>query len=485
VRLPRWVWWIAILVIQVTLFHKVRYDDAYITYRYGQNLVLGNGLVFNPGDRVLGTTAPGHALASALIYAIVGEDALPGAMSVLGCLAWTLQAGLLFRLLSERLPKVHAIAIACAIALGAAQSARWVALETHWAMALALAALLAALEGKHYLAAVLAAAAGWFRPDAYMVMLPCWLLTLRTAPKKALLTPVPFVALLASWVLFATAYYGSPLPQSAIVKFHGTDFWKYAWHLITYLPKQSLPFPSDGTALLPMWALAVFGGFCLARTDRRLLVIPGYGIMHTVAYLVLRPPLHPWHLYPQLLVFVALCMVALCDLVVRIANLSSVKWRAAVHTGLIGLALGGYAINTSRFAWGYEQAFWRGQRDRIYRLVAADLAQRASPGELTGAEEVGTIAYYSRAFMVDHPGLIFRNPMSLYEKFHRGEPTQLRFLLANSADLAKTQVIYGNRAPERVFELGAWRLWLFDLNTINPEQPTWRPSPRRPQSTDN
>jgi hypothetical protein len=87
--------------------------------------------------------------------------------------------------------------------------------------------------------------------------------------------------------------------------------------------------------------------------------------------------------------------------------------------------------------------------------------------------------------MVDHPGLIFRNPMSLYEKFHRGEPTQLRFLLANSADLAKTQVIYGNRAPERVFELGAWRLWLFDLNTINPEQPTWRPSPRRPQSTDN
>jgi hypothetical protein len=33
-------------------------DDAYITFRYAENLVRGHGLVFNPGERVLGTTAP-------------------------------------------------------------------------------------------------------------------------------------------------------------------------------------------------------------------------------------------------------------------------------------------------------------------------------------------------------------------------------------------------------------------------------------------
>src|SRR5262249_45093435 len=32
----------------------VVYDDAYISYRYADNLVRGHGLVFNPGERVEG-----------------------------------------------------------------------------------------------------------------------------------------------------------------------------------------------------------------------------------------------------------------------------------------------------------------------------------------------------------------------------------------------------------------------------------------------
>src|SRR5438876_10996023 len=33
-------------------------DDAYITFRYARNLAEGLGLVYNPGEWVLGTTAP-------------------------------------------------------------------------------------------------------------------------------------------------------------------------------------------------------------------------------------------------------------------------------------------------------------------------------------------------------------------------------------------------------------------------------------------
>ena len=33
-------------------------DDAYITFRYARNLVTGAGFVYNPGERVLGTTTP-------------------------------------------------------------------------------------------------------------------------------------------------------------------------------------------------------------------------------------------------------------------------------------------------------------------------------------------------------------------------------------------------------------------------------------------
>jgi hypothetical protein len=40
----------------------VAYDDAWITYRYAYNLASGNGLVYNAGERFLGTTAPFYAV---------------------------------------------------------------------------------------------------------------------------------------------------------------------------------------------------------------------------------------------------------------------------------------------------------------------------------------------------------------------------------------------------------------------------------------
>lgn len=33
-------------------------DDAFITFRYAENMAAGHGLVFNPGEPVLGTSTP-------------------------------------------------------------------------------------------------------------------------------------------------------------------------------------------------------------------------------------------------------------------------------------------------------------------------------------------------------------------------------------------------------------------------------------------
>src|SRR6202022_2682648 len=47
---------VAVLVRLLTGPHAI--DDAYITFRYARNLAEGLGLVYNPGEWVLGTTAP-------------------------------------------------------------------------------------------------------------------------------------------------------------------------------------------------------------------------------------------------------------------------------------------------------------------------------------------------------------------------------------------------------------------------------------------
>ena len=69
--------WIGMLAIGLRLLPGPRIiDDAYITFRYAQNLLAGNGLVYNPGEAVLGTTTPAFALL------LTGTSPIPGLAGV-------------------------------------------------------------------------------------------------------------------------------------------------------------------------------------------------------------------------------------------------------------------------------------------------------------------------------------------------------------------------------------------------------------------
>lgn len=60
-RTARLIGWLWIGVLAIFVLHAIRYsgallDDAYISLRYAENWVTGQGLVFNPGERVEGYT---------------------------------------------------------------------------------------------------------------------------------------------------------------------------------------------------------------------------------------------------------------------------------------------------------------------------------------------------------------------------------------------------------------------------------------------
>src|SRR5437762_13129041 len=48
------------------------FDDAYTTLRYAANLANGSGFVYNPGERVWGTTTPLFTLLLAVVGRLVG-----------------------------------------------------------------------------------------------------------------------------------------------------------------------------------------------------------------------------------------------------------------------------------------------------------------------------------------------------------------------------------------------------------------------------
>ena len=430
---PRAAWTAAVLVagllaIQIAGFSRLRFDDAYITYRYGQNLATGHGLVFNPGERIMGSTSPLHSLLSAAVYTLAGKKRLPSVMSALGCAGWTAQAVAAFFLLRAALGGLPALLVALAVAAGAVGSYEWVPMETDLVAALALWALTAGVAGRWTAAALLLALAGLTRPDAYVLALPLGLLALadlrarggKTAGAEAgrfrgsWWPPVAaFAAVTLPWLLFAALYFGTVIPQSAVAKVGRATPGAYFQHLLS-LPTQVLLGGRHSPGWIVFaWLLAAAGAALLVRRRRRLWVLPAWGALHFAGYEALRPFVaHRWHLYPLALVFVLCALSA----VGALASLEPRRLARPLAVGTLAALAVLAALRTGAWLGAHGDSWDFGDRDRAYRGAAAYLAARSRPGDdLVAAVEVGTLAYYGGFRMFDLGGLISRPPGDVAE----------------------------------------------------------------------
>jgi len=98
-------YYLEIIIISLTIIARVvpgprTVDDAYITFRYAQNIIAGNGMVYNPGERVLGTTTPIYSFTMAIFGSITGgvDAPYPWISLLVNTFADALTAILLIRL---------------------------------------------------------------------------------------------------------------------------------------------------------------------------------------------------------------------------------------------------------------------------------------------------------------------------------------------------------------------------------------------------
>ncbi|HEY2735032.1 MAG TPA: hypothetical protein VGI70_13645 [Polyangiales bacterium] len=394
---------LSLAIAQIVAFHRVRSDDAYITYRYGQNIANGLGPVFNPGEHVQGSTSPGHTLLAALVYAFAGMAHTPGIMAAIGCGAWTLESVAVYLLLRDALGALAAGLIALAIGLGASGGAAWVPLDTHFAVALTALGFAAAQRRLWSLAAISCGLAIWARPDAAIAAL-CVLAACLWDLRWRALRPIGLCAVIAlPWPIFAGVYYGSPIPQTAISKFHRVAFSDYLAHELSY-PSARL-FWSAPAWLVTSVGLIMFviGAGRLIHRDARLAPFIAYGVLHAIAYSWLRPFIqHGWHLYPWTFVF---CVGVLASVApIRRAGPVPIAQAIALTALLVTAAVRG-ATDCRTLDRGY----WTGQRDAVYRRIADYLRANAEPGVWFASVEVGTIAYFSGLPAYDLGGLVTRS----------------------------------------------------------------------------
>ncbi|MBC7813443.1 MAG: hypothetical protein H7175_19945, partial [Burkholderiales bacterium] len=204
------------------------------TYRYAANLSQGVGLVYNPGQHVLGTTTPGYAALLSAAGLVFGADTIPAASRIINALCMLIAGGCAY-LIAQRLTRSRLVA---ALALGLTLLSyetlygSLAGMESPLFLTLLGVALLALVYGRTGPAALAAGMLALVRPEGAFVIglfgLTFAVQTLRARHalplhkrffnRETLTIAAGLLLPGLIWALIATTYYGSPIPQSVIAK---------------------------------------------------------------------------------------------------------------------------------------------------------------------------------------------------------------------------------------------------------------------------
>ncbi len=259
---------IVVAVALLALVHAASFlgagphDDDFIVYRYARNLVEGRGLVFQPGERVEGYSAPLWVLLEAGAIALRLDPVV--ASLVCGVLATFVAAWAIGDAWCARFPEDRWPVPALLLALTPAFAWHAVVGLGTTLLAALLALWLRAYEREARTGRTSHASALWLalacllRQECVLLAIP-WLLALR-GKRRTRAALLPLVAL-GGWTCFRLVYYGRWLPISYSVK--KLPFAVDLSYGLDYLARSTL---ECGIGLYLVLALFLLRGRSQART---------------------------------------------------------------------------------------------------------------------------------------------------------------------------------------------------------------------------
>ncbi len=382
-------------------------DDAPITYRYAENLASGQGFVYNPGERVLGTSTPLYTLLLAGLRLLGVPIALASTvinfMASLGIFALVIA---LTRLVTPS-PWAAALAVLYLLLQGSFLRFVMAGMETPLYTLIILATFWALATERQAWAAVLAALAFLLRLDGLAVMGTVGLALLlhqRRIPWRAVLI---FTVLVAPWLIFATLYFGSPLPQSMLAKQgHLATTGASRYWIWQHLFVDGLGAP---TFLLPVALIGLLHGL---RSNQKPLLqtLPAlcWFVAYLVAYTIIGIDFYEWYLmplYPMLAIWVG---VGLTQIIALIRQATTSKlWRLAQEMSVLLLLL--VWLLPYRTYMLESVPYFKGYLNDVEgsRVAASRWLKTAAPPDsriYTGF--IGHVGYESGLYIIDGAGLV-------------------------------------------------------------------------------
>lgn len=397
------------------------YDDAYITYRYAYNFAAGQGLVYNPGEWFMGTTAPLYGLILGSLGALINPEAIPAISGIISCLALMLTGLALYEY-----GRLHRQSF-CGWLGGVFYVANPLLAMTFGGEILFQVMLIAwafVFYGKKrtLAAAILLAVSILIRPDGVIaagVIGVHYLVTRRRLPTREIaamaLVIAPFMAL--AWIS-----YGSPLPGTLQAKIAqgASGFWQlfgrgtFEW-LRGFTIQGSSPIYTNLPAIPNATRFVLFIAIGIPATLAffRFQILPLIWIaLYALAYYLLNVPFYHWYIVPIIL---ALMMAAAAGVaggveIVRRAyrHLSGSHYRSWAVSLFLAVCL--VAVSPGLYA---EVIYTRDRAanepnpsEVIYERAGEWLKANTQPADRIGYIEIGYLGYYSQRPIIDALGLV-------------------------------------------------------------------------------
>jgi len=409
-------------------------EDALITLRYAEHIAAGHGFVFNLGERVFGSTTPLYTLLLAF-FACLHLDALAWGKAI-DILADGGTCVLLARLLAR--PEIGRPQAGLFAALLYALTSTPISIsiggmETGLVTCVGLGMITAYVAGNSRLLYVLGAVLYLLRIDGLLlfgILAAGMAVRLRRLSWQDLLCALLIVL---PWTLFASLYFGSPIPVSLIAKM--TAYGQGGRVSLTSFPPIAVnreifssQFVQGGfqkalslLALLGMGTiLAAVRSGILQRKDGKnapcpsssalgLLALPvGWMLLYYGAMLTSRVPAFGWYFLPPWPLVMALAALGADTLSARLLH-SRPTFASSLRFFLFSVALLACTavLGLLHLPSIVREIALRQEQDDALRLpIGLWLRENAQPHERVLLEPIGYIGYYSRLPVLDSIGLV-------------------------------------------------------------------------------
>lgn len=362
------------------------FDDAFITYRYSQNLAEGKGLVYNEGENILGTTTPAFAIVASVPF-LLGVDAQIFFLFFnIACdlcalyLAYKyifkdhLTAFIVFAALFSIAPIINRVSVG--------------GMEVNLFLLLSLTGTVLYLQAKKMAAFMLLAAIYFVRPEAVILLgillVHDWYVERRLPWKYGLAAALVMIIP----TIFIYNNYGHALPHSVVAKsnMHHETWGNLAkWTLF-----------AD-----PMFYLITpLGIIGMMQRNRLLVILALWALLYTLAYFVGRPPMYTWYGYS--IQFVLLLFAAFIISKIPITR---------------------YVLPAAAVIMWAAIAFYKGRsgvEKYVYHELKNDFRSDADiKSKIIYADDIGAIGYFTGAKIYD--GLALVTPAALHHNTQTGK----------------------------------------------------------------